>query len=523
MRSLKTWMVACSTLICTTALADPPFVERYAESGGIQIVDDYDAGAGSSRQDRTTQTSERVHEAIVDPLDDADDDIVVDADVVGASFSEDASLEERVRQLEEGWKKLDEAWTKFDEAEKKKKADAAKKPTFRMNGRIHADFWDFIDQSDGINWFEHPGDGTDPEDRFAFRRVRLEMGGDILEPMLWRTQIDFNRPGVPEFKDVYIGWKELPFNQQLLVGNQKRPLGLDHLNSSRYNVFLERPFVVEAFNEDARRPGLAMYGYTDDERYHWRYGIYYLENLVTDGRVIGDSRQMSVNGRLSSSPWYDETTDGAGYFHWAISGMWANPDGDVAPTSTNANEARARTRVEARSDQRWLNTGRIAGTDHYQVLGLESIYNVGPVQVVGEYQHSWWQRERASDLQFHGGYVYVSYFLTGEFIPYNRKTGTIGRVKPYENFFLVDRCSGGHGHGWGAWNVAVRYSYLDVSDDDVLGGVGSAVTFATNWFFTAYSKVQFNLIYGDISDHEPVAGFTGGNYLIAGTRFAIEF
>ncbi|MCP4507310.1 MAG: ATPase, partial [Fuerstiella sp.] len=71
--------------------------------------------------------------------------------------------------------------------------------------------------------------------------------------------------------------------------------------------------------------------------------------------------------------------------------------------------------------------------------------------------------------------------------------------------------------------IAARYSYLDVSDQDVLGGVGNSGSFAFNWYWTAYSKLQFNLIYGEIDDRSPAVGTTGGSYLMAGTRFAIEF
>lgn len=447
---------------------------------------------------------------------------------VGAGKEAPPSIEERLQQLEKGWKDLDEAWTEFDEAEKKKKSDAAKKPTFKMNGRIHADFWDFIDEDPALGFFENddPADpmyGADPEDTFAFRRVRLEMGGDILEQGLYRIQIDFNNTQTPEFKDVYLGFRNLPNNQSLLVGIQKRPLGLDHLNSSRYNVFLERPFVVEAFNEDARRPGIAMYGYSDDDSINWRYGLYYLENVTSDGRYYGDNRQMSVNGRLAGTPWYDSTSDGRGYYHWAVAGMVANPDGFADARSTNNNEGRFRTRPEARSISRWLNTGRIPGADWYEIIAVEQILNIGAFQLVGEYQHNFMQRDGLADLQFGGGYIYASYFLTGEHIPISRRSGTIGRVKPFENFFLVDRCCGGTGNGWGAWNVALRYSYLDLSDADILGGVGESLTFALNWHWTPYSKLQFNLISGNIENHQAVGGFTEGDYLIAGTRLAIEF
>ena len=121
--------------------------------------------------------------------------------------------------------------------------------------------------------------------------------------------------------------------------------------------------------------------------------------------------------------------------------MAARPDGDVLPGDSNGNEARFRTRAEARSDNRWLNTGRIAGATDYEILGLESILNVGALQVVGEYQHNWTQRDGGADLEFHGGYVYVAYALTGEHVPYDRSKSSIGTLQPFENFFLVNRLS----------------------------------------------------------------------------------
>ncbi|MCH7688399.1 MAG: hypothetical protein IH899_17245 [Planctomycetes bacterium] len=131
------------------------------------------------------------------------------------------------------------------------------KPTLEIHGRIHIDHWSFSDDSEGIHFFENPTTGIDPEDRVFFRRIRLRFQGDVYENVEYRMQIDFNTPDTGEMKDMYVGFKNLPIFRRVLIGNQKRPLGLDHLNSSRYNVFIERPLVVEAFNEDARRPGIA--------------------------------------------------------------------------------------------------------------------------------------------------------------------------------------------------------------------------------------------------------------------------
>jgi phosphate-selective porin OprO and OprP len=451
------------------------------------------------------------------------------SDSNSSSSSEDDSSD--VEDLEERLKEIEEAWSDFQSDLEEKKKEAASKPTLEIGGRIHADYWAYPHASEGIGFFEHPDPalpnfGTDPEDLFAFRRVRLELEGDILETMYWRIQVDFNNPEIPEFKDVYIGFDELPNNQQLQIGIQKRPLGLDHLNSSRFNVFLERPAVVEAFNEDARRPGITMYGHTDDESFAWAYGTYLLKNVTTDGRYRGDAYQASLNARLWGSPWYDESSDGRGYFHWGIAGMLAHPDGQANDRSTEDNQARFRTRPEARTLSRWIDTGPIDGAQWYEILALETIVNVGPWQIVGEAQANWVQRHHVNpgpDLFFYGGYVYVSYFLTGEHIPYDRTTGMIGRVKPFENFFLVDRCSGGIGHSWGAWNIALRYDYISLSDGDITGGTEGAGTLAVNWHFNPYAKLQFNLIYGNIEERGPIGGFDSGSYLIAGTRLAIDF
>ncbi len=442
-------------------------------------------------------------------------------------------LEQMQAELNQRLEELETQFQKQADADKAAKDAAKKKPTFKLGGRIHADYWDFMRNSPGIGFFENSNPaavnfGDDPQDRFLFRRIRLEMSGDIPQNMEWRMQIDFNNPASAEYKDVYFGWNNLPGNNTLLIGNQKRPLGLDHLNSSRYNVFAERPLVVESFNEDARRIGIAMYGHTDDESLHWRYGLYNLENPSTDGRFIGDSLQLGGYGRLSASPWYDDASGGRGYFHYALAGAVAKPDGDNFPGDTNANEGRFRTRPLARSDSRWLDTGRIAGADWYEILALESMLNIGRLQLTGEYMANFMQRDNVTagtgpDVFFHGFYLYGAYFLTGEHMPYERTTGTLARVKPFENFFLVDRLQGGTGRGWGAWQIAARYDYLDLTDEDIGGGVGQNVTLGLNWYWNAYSKVQTNLIYGDIENRSAVNGFDSGDYWILGSRFMCDF
>ena len=150
--------------------------------------------------------------------------------------------------------------------------------------------------------------------------------------------------------------------------------------------------------------------------------------------------------------------------------------------------------------------------------------NVGRIQVVGEYQRTWVDRQEISpDVAFDGGYVYVSYFLTGEHMPWDRKSGTLARIKPFQNFWLVDRCNGGRSAGWGAWQLAARWSHADYTDEDIFGGVGDSFTFGLNWYWNPNARMQFNYIAGEITDRDTGTGAESGEYDIFGARWMIDF
>ena len=466
---------------------------------------------------------EPADDASTDEDDAGDDESEDDEDDDFVPREEYDSLAERLEALEKDWGEYQE--DRADEA-----AAKLKKSNYKLTGRVHLDNWNFLEGGDGINTLETGNPLDDPLDRWNFRRIRLELAGAVPNNMLFRMQVDFNNPATPELKDVYLGFTNLPNNQTLLIGNQKRPIGLDHLNSSRFNFYIERPLAVETFNEDARRLGICMYGYTDDTSINWRYGVFKLENLTSAGRIREDFDEGGIYGRLAASPWYDDISGGRGYLHTAIAGSY-NVVGGL-DDDDNVTQARFRTRPVARSTSRWYNTGRIVDATNYEQIAFETILNIGSVQLTGEYFLNPVQRDNnQEDVFLHGGYAFLSYYLTGEIIPLDRRTGTIGRLVPHENFFVVDRLRGGTGRGWGALGIGLRYDHLDLTDDNVFGGVGDIATIGVNWHWTPYSKLQTNLIYGTVEDGGAgVSGFTatGDNnidddFSILGFRYMIDF
>ena len=92
----------------------------------------------------------------------------------------------------------------------------------------------------------------------------------------------------------------------------------------------------------------------------------------------------------------------------------------------------------------------------------------------------------ASTTLFYGVSAQVGYILTGEHRPYHRKAGVLGRVVPEHNF--------GSG-GIGAWEIAGRWSLLDLNDNDVRGGQMNTTTLGLNWYLNKFTKFQFNYIH----------------------------
>jgi len=443
---------------------------------------------------------------------------------------DDDPLDQSSREIEARVERLEESVLGFEQESSRFLESLSTYARRSVNGRIHIDAWGFPRTSSGVNVMESGDPVVDPLDRLVYRRIRFGLHGKVPpENMSYRVEIEFSGEDGSQFRDAWIGWDDLWLLDRVRLGNLKRPYGLDHLNSSNFNVFMERPFVVDAFNEDNRRFGLAANGVSDDLRFNWRYGVYNLALIQDAGSTLGDEPQLELAWRLANTLWYDESSGGRCYGHWALSGTFAFPDGFAPNDGVVDNHALFRTRPEGRSSNHWLNTDRIDGAESYQILGVESVVNLGAFQFAGEYMNLWLQRADGfgSEIHLHGGYFYLSYFLTGEHIPWNRTMGILGRVEPFEDFFGDECFLSGH-RGSGAWQIAVRLSYANFNDDDVFGGIGQSVTFGLNWHWNAHARLQLNYISGRVDDRlaDFAAGgsaMVSGSYQITGARCIIDF
>lgn len=65
-------------------------------------------------------------------------------------------------------------------------------------------------------------------------------------------------------------------------------------------------------------------------------------------------------------------------------------------------------------------------------------------------------------------------------------------MKPKRNFLKEG--------GLGAWEVAARFSHLDLNDEGIIGGRLNNVTVGLNWYLNPNMRVMWNFVYADRDD-----------------------
>jgi phosphate-selective porin OprO/OprP len=166
----------------------------------------------------------------------------------------------------------------------------------------------------------------------------------------------------------------------------------------------------------------------------------------------------------------------------------------------------------------FVDTGMILA-DNYELLGAEWALVYGPLYIQSEYIAVPVNQLTGPDLYFDAAYVNVSYFLTGENRTYNKLRGIIDRVFPFENFFRVRADDDCVVTGTGAWEIAARYSYIDLDDANIQGGRLHNYTIGLNWYLNAFARIKWELIQSNL-DRAPVGDSQAH---IAGMRFDIDF
>ncbi len=419
--------------------------------------------------------------------------------------------------------------------------------TLHVGGRFQED-WVWWQQpvatrkaQDGAGHGPVFGGVTPFEDGTFFRRIRLNLDGTAWEVVEFNFEYAFenfgNNTGIAELDEFWVGVKDIAYLGTVRVGHLKVPQGLegDMVSSSKDMTFMERASYTDAFYENFA-PGVWVGNHILCDRATWAAMAYKqeagtisgasnLEPGAPDGAVLQDGN-WGYTGRLTALPCY--CLDGRELLHLGVSGTYRSallPETAGAATDTGGARfvdfsARPEmrdtignyTNVGPGNSKRLVDTGLIQ-CDAATVLGTEALAIVGPLTLQAEYAWSWADHVHATTspttgalvkhnigaLGFGGGYIQAAYLLTGENRQYDRRLGRLATngIRPYTPFWFVRDGSGNICSGLGAWELAYRFSYLNLNDGPVNGGILDSQTVGLNWYLNNNLKIQFEYLYSD--------------------------
>ncbi len=340
---------------------------------------------------------------------------------------------------------------------------------FQVGGRVQAD-WNVFEQ-----------DITPLGDGMELRRARLKMQGTMYKDFKFKLEVNFDPGGKVEVTDgwlSYQGFKPMGLPLVLTVGHQKVPFSQQSMTSSNWQVFQERS-MQDAFidNPAIGRRRLGFVART--------YGTHWLADagVFAEGtrKPDTDNDSFGAAGRLLFYPLIEERRllilGGAVYYRsWnrnPASGedlkFSARPEGHIAGSKL--------------IDTGWMSPMDDTIMYNGQVSGV-----LGSFHAQAEYTGVRVSRTGEENISFNGWYVQAGYFLTGENRVYDRKSGKYKRVVP--NSMVGDG-------GWGAWELAARYSEMDLASGDIQGGKERNVTVGVNWWMNRSFLIRVNYVRAD--------------------------
>ena len=330
-------------------------------------------------------------------------------------------------------------------------------PEISVRGRLHLDAG-FYDE-----------DNVDFGDGFHTRRARIGVSGKLDPSWSFIIEYDFAEEGTSAN---HVRLNRKLGGGTLKIGHFHVPMGLNQLTSSNSITFIERASNSNIV-ADAERLGIG---------YDYHAGMYGVESMIY-GRGMGDKEDgdmpIGVAARVYGNPVYNNEM----MIHVGLSAAYEDrKDYDTLGFSD---------RPEARADAdiRLIDTGDILNVDFTFKGGLELAFQRGPFSVEGEYLMVDIDNDGA-DPKFDGYHVQASYVLTGESRGY--RNGVFRGITP-ENGRL------------GAWEVAARWSSVDLNDSGVSGGKQENLTLGLNYYATGNVRFMANCIFVDVTD-SPAAG-----------------
>jgi phosphate-selective porin OprO/OprP len=344
----------------------------------------------------------------------------------------------------------------------------------------------------------------DLSDGVYFRRARFGFEGSFVRNFNYRFVVEVGGSGTEgpaRINDAWINYVGFaPFTIQFGAGAP--PANLDDGTTPEDGLFMERASPSDLSRSLGGADGRTQLGIRGS-------GARWMGALTLTGRTVNDAEvndsQHAVLARVAGL-----VATSADYnLHVGANATYVlhPPDAGIDATGVRYG-VRFRNQPELRVDStRLIDTGSIDATSA-TATGVELAGNWRNFLFQGE--HFWYDIERRNSSlanpRFSGYYLQGSWILTGESHRYNMASGSWQNPRPFVN--------AGPGGGWGAWELALRYSRTDLNfhggllgaaapADGIRGGVQNIWTLGVNWYLTPNVKLMLNGLRVDVQRLNP--------------------
>jgi len=344
-----------------------------------------------------------------------------------------------------------------------------------------------------------------PGQTVEFSRARVTMRGRAFDAGDFKFQVELAQK--PQVKDSWFRFNPVPYLGRIRVGNMREPYSLENSTSGGNLTFMSRSLPTLAL-APGRNIGIATTNTAFDQRLTWSAGYFW--NTASYANFGG------AQDALSNSIGIDFVARVTGLARYAHGGR------DLIHLGLSLAHQRFHDQIQVRAvpetaltDDSLVDTGKFQ-PERAVNINPEFVVVAGPWSFQAEYFHEAFKYPGAGNPRLKGIYAFGSYILTGESRHYDRAAGVFDGVRPKRNFRWGSS-------GWGAWEVALRLSHVDLNDGALGGGRQTDLTAGLNWYINEDSRLMFNFVYGRVKGRSNPPPIDGGRTNILQARFQIDF
>jgi phosphate-selective porin OprO/OprP len=323
---------------------------------------------------------------------------------------------------------------------------------FDLGGRFMSDF--LLDSSAPAN----------DQNDFEVRRARLKIKVDYVDDWNLKGSVDFPN-GETSTRDLSLSYTGWPVH--LEIGRMQEPFGMIEAESSKYLALMERPLASGL----AADYSLGVTANVRGERWVLTVGAF---SPVTESLDLADDDDdEALDARLNWTP----LRRNLAFIHLGAGVSWRWPASDtlrfsLRPETTLVNDLA-------------VNHPRLRDVSRYRLTGLEFAWRAESVLLQSEYFRADIRRSAHTGAVFDGYYVQLSWAITGERRGYSTRRGAFGSPKPDHSVFQG---------GFGAFEVALRFSEADLRDTGVRGDTGDTLAAGINWYPSENLRTSINYV-----------------------------